>query len=159
MPVALLTRTHFMQLVDRLVMITAITAPFHESGLMQHEAYRGQLSRIGQQDYKGNCYSPNNYIPDFKVAASEQLGYSKKLIKPGLLESSHNELYTRETSSISLLSGQGLLACALITCMYCDSTIDKSVSLWLNRFHIESWASDAIYWSISTTNLHRSSSM
>ena len=65
----------------------------------------------------------------FKVAASEQLGYSKKLIKPGLLESSHNELYTRETSSISLLSGQGSLACALITCMYCDSTIDKSVSL------------------------------
>ncbi len=51
---ALLTRTHFMQLVDRLV--TAITAPFHESGLMQHEAHRGQLSRIGQPDYKGNCY-------------------------------------------------------------------------------------------------------
>ncbi len=36
---ALLTRTHFMQLVDRLV--TAITAPFHESGLMQHEAHIG----------------------------------------------------------------------------------------------------------------------
>ncbi len=31
----------------------------------------------------------------FKVAASEQLGYSKKLIKPGLLEFSNNKLYTR----------------------------------------------------------------
>ena len=98
MKFSILTHTHFMQLVDRLVTDSQPSQhhkAFHESGLMQHEAHtiRGQLSRI------------------------DQLGYSKKLIKPGLLESSnnYNELYTRETSLISLISGQGSLACALIT--------------------------------------------
>ena len=80
-----------------------------------------------------NCPELVRTIPDspqisriFKVAASEQLGYSKKLIKP--LE---NELYTRETSSISLISGQGSLALCTYYSMYCDSTmIDKKVSLF-----------------------------